>query len=891
MSAVKRFEDLQRRADLLAAEVAEYRHIAESLRESETGYHHLFDANPLPMWVYDIKTLEFLAVNVAAIDHYGYTREQFLRMTLTDIRPDPDVLARQEIAKSDNTGIMHTGIWRHRRHDGTIIKVELTSHPIDFAGRQAKLVLANDVTGRVEQERKIARLSRIRAVTGGISSAMLRLRDRDELLQEACRVATTAGVFPIAWVVAINHRAENCGIIAWHGDSHAFDLINKLADNEEWAEQDRPTVRAARARHCVVINDVATDPAMTPIREELLRGAHRSCAAFPLFVNGAVVAVLVLLASERSAFDAEEVALLESLTADLSYALDYIEKSQRLEYLSSYDSLTGLPNVTLFGDRLEQFINASRRQQRPVCVVVLDLERFTQINDTLGRATGDELLRQAADRFGESLIAPYALTRVASDTFAVAFPYDTESAATRLCDWMFDALKQPFNIDGHDVRIAAQAGIAVFPTDGENGQIVFKNSEAALKLAKSSGSQCLYYSANMNARIAGRLKLEDRLRTAVEAQEFVLHYQPRVDMISGELVGAEALIRWQHPDEGLVVPSEFIPLAEETGLIVPIGSWVIDTVCAQQAAWISAGIGTVPIAVNLSSVQLDKDDMLKRVCHALSKNRLDTKYLELELTESALMSDSAAAAKTLRALSKVGVRLALDDFGTGYSSLALLKRFPFRSVKIDRSFVTDITHNTEDAAIATAIIAMAHRLNLKVVAEGIETQGQFNFLRAQACDEMQGNFFSPAVPKEMFESQLRDSKRMPLPAPVSTDQRTLLLVDDEPNIRTALTRMLRNEGYRILAASNAAEALEALAVNPVQVIISDQRMPGMSGTEFLATAKGLYPDTVRIILSDYTDVEAVTDSVNRGAVFKFLTKPWDDSLLREQVRDAFRRYR
>ncbi len=843
------------------------------------------------MWVYDIKTLEFLAVNVAAIDHYGYTREQFLQMTLTDIRPGPDVLARQEIAKSDNTGIMHTGIWRHRRYDGTIIRVELTSHPIDFAGRQAKLVLANDVTGRVEQERKIARLSRIRAVTGGISSAMLRLRDRDELLREACRVATTAGVFPIAWVAAINHRSENCGVIAWHGDSNALDLIKQLAEHEEWAEQDRPTVRAARARHCVVINDVATDPMMAPIRKELLRGAHRSCAAFPLFVGGSVVAVLVLLANERSAFDAEEVALLESLTADLSFALDYIEKSQRLEYLTTHDTLTGLPNVTLFGDRLEQFINVSRRQQRPVCVVVLDLDRFTQINDTLGRATGDELLRQVADRFGDSLNAPYALARVASDTFAAAFPYDSESAATRLCDWMFDALKQPFSVHGHNVRIAAQAGIALFPSDGEDGQIVFKNAEAALKLAKSSGNQCLYYSANMNARIAGRLKLEDRLRTAVEAQEFVLHYQPRVDMISGELVGAEALIRWQHPDNGLIVPSEFIPLAEETGLIVAIGSWVIDTVCAQQAAWIAAGIGIVPIAVNLSSVQLDKDDMLKKVCHALSQNRLDAKYLELELTESALMSDSAAAAKTLRALSKIGVCLALDDFGTGYSSLALLKRFPFRSVKIDRNFVTDITHNAEDAAIATAIIAMAHRLNLKVVAEGIETQGQFNFLRAQSCDEMQGNLFSPAVPKETFESQLRDNKHMPLPAPVSADQRTLLLVDDEPGIRAALTRMLRNEGYRILTASNAADGLEALAVNPVQVIISDQRMPGMSGTEFLTTAKGLYPDTVRIILSDRADIEAVTDSVNGGAVFKFLTKPWDDGLLREQVRDAFRRYR
>jgi len=893
MSVLKQFEDLQRRAESLAAEVVEHRRIAEYLRDSETRYRHLFDANPLPMWVYDLDSLKFLAVNEAAIEHYGYSQEQFLTMSITDIRPDSDVLAVQEIAnaKKGQAGFTHAGIWRHRKSDGTIIKVEITSHPIDFSGHRAKLVLANDVTDRVEQERKIARLSRVRAVTSGISSATLRLRDRNELLQEACRVATIEGVFPLAWVNAIDAHGNRGEMIAWHGDERAVALIAKLGQPQGWAEEDRPSVRAVRARRCVVVNDVASDPTMAAVRDEMLVGAFRSSAAFPLFVDGNVVAVLVLLASERDFFDAEEIALLESLAADLSYALDYIDKSERLDYLASYDTLTGLPNVRLFGDRLEQFVNASRAERAPVCVVVLDLERFTQINDSLGRSAGDELLRQVAARFGEFLIEPYTLGRVAADTFAAATPNDSRSVVTTLRERMFDALKQPFDIDGREVRITAQAGIAVYPADGDNGHNVFKNAEAALKLAKSSGKHYLYYSAEMNVRIAKRIAFEEQLRIAVAKQQFVLHYQPRVDMISGELVGAEALIRWQHPDKGLVAPSNFITVAEETGLIVPIGAWAIDAVCAQQAAWIAAGINTVPIAVNLSPVQFDKDDLLKSVSDALARHRLDAHHLELELTESTVMNDSAAAIKTLQALRKAGVNLALDDFGTGYSSLALLKRFPFRSVKIDQSFVVDITRNAEDAAIATAIIAMAHRLNLKVVAEGIETQGQFNYLRAQGCDEMQGNFFSPAVAKETFESQLRDNKHMSVPEPPSADQRTLLLVDDESGIRAALTRMLRGDGYRILTASNGAEGLEVLAVNPVQVIISDQRMPGMSGTEFLNVVKELYPDTVRIILSGYTDIEVVTESVNRGAVFKFLTKPWDDDLLREQVRDAFRRHR
>jgi CheY-like chemotaxis protein len=296
------------------------------------------------------------------------------------------------------------------------------------------------------------------------------------------------------------------------------------------------------------------------------------------------------------------------------------------------------------------------------------------------------------------------------------------------------------------------------------------------------------------------------------------------------------------------------------------------------------------VAVNLSSVQFEQGDLLRHRARRTRAPCARSALLELELTESAVMRDPAAAAKILRALRALGVGLALDDFGTGYSSLAHLKRFPFNSVKIDRSFISELTSNAEDAAIATAIIAMAHRLELKVVAEGVEREGQLNYLRNQGCDEMQGNLFSAAVPLPEFERLLQSGRRLTLPQGAD-DERTLLLVDDEQGIRAALNRVLRRDGYRILTAAGPAEAFELLAVNPVQVIVSDQRMPEMSGTEFLNTVKHLYPDTVRIILSGYTDLEVVTDSVNRGAVFKFLTKPWDDELLREQVRDAFRRYR
>ncbi|HEY2396995.1 MAG TPA: EAL domain-containing protein [Rudaea sp.] len=875
----------------IAKDITERKQTQEAIAAGADRYRLLFEASPLPMWVYDLGSLAFLAVNDAAVEHYGYSREQFLAMTIVDIRPEEDLPALRESLSNEGAGVNHSGVWRHRKRNGTVIEVEITSHVIDFSGRRSRLVLANDVTERFEQQRKIARMNRIRAVTGGISSAMLRLADRDELLSEACRVATTEGVFPIAWVSAIDPKTQKFRVVGFQGkDERAIEVI-KLAAGETIPETDRPSYRAAMTGQPVVINDLSADPTVEPIRAQLLRRSYRSCAAFPLFVGARVVAVLVLLAEERGFFDAEEIALLDRLTADLSFALEHIEKSKRLDYLAYYDALTGLPNVRLFSDRLDQLVHVGRQDGGKVCVVVIDLERFTQTNDTLGRDVGDEVLRQVGTRLAQFLVEPYTLGRIGADTFAAASPRDLETIDTRLRDRMLDAFERPFNIGDREVRIAAQAGIALFPADGDDGNTVFKNAEAALKLAKSTGERYAYYSIETSGRIARRLALEEELRNAVDAKQFVLHYQPRVDMTSGEVVGAEALIRWEHPVRGLVAPSEFIALAEESGLIVPMGSWVIHAVCAQQAIWIAAGLDTVPIAVNVSSVQLQTSDMLQTVQDALAAHSLDASLIELELTESAVMSDSALATTTLVALRELGVGLALDDFGTGYSSLAHLKRFPFNSVKIDRAFVTDITRNTEDAAIATAIIAMAHRMELRVIAEGVETQGQFNYLRGQDCDEMQGFLYSPAITGELFESHLRDRKRFILPSPKPTDQRTLLIVDDEKGIRGALVRVLRRDGYRILIAASAHEALDLLALNHVQVIISDQRMPAVSGTEFLGVVRQLYPDTVRIILSGYTDLKAVTDSVNRGAVFKFLTKPWDDNLLREQVRDAFRRYR
>ena len=750
--------------------------------------------------------------------------------------------------------------------------------------RQAELA-------RAEQQRKIERLSRIRAVMSGISSAMLRSTDGRELLQEACRVATSEGVFPVAWATEIGADGASLEIVASAGPSPDSLAFVQEAIRGAIPIALRPTHHAIRARGPFVINDIETEPTVAPVREDLRRQGYRSGAAFPLFVRGRPYGALVLLAREAEFFDQDEVDLLAWMSADLSFALEHIDAAKRLDHLAYYDALTGIANARLFADRLSQFVHAAREDESAVVVVVFDLVEFTRINDSLGREVGDELLKRVAERLESILEEPYAFGRIAGDTFAVARPRASESVRTRTSDLVLSAFDEPYESAGGAIRLAAQAGVAVCPTDGVDAETVFQSAESALALAKASAERISYFSLEMNARIARRRALEAALRDAIARREFVLHYQPRVDLTSGALVAAEALVRWQQPERGLVPPSEFVGVAEETGLIVPIGEWVIETVCAQQAQWLAAGLGIVPVAVNLSSSQFESGDLVRIVREALARHGLEPALLELELTESAVMKDPAAAASMLAALRGIGVKIALDDFGTGYSSLAHLKRFPFDSVKIDRSFVTDLTTDADDAAIATAIIAMAHRLELTVVAEGVETAGQLAYLRAEGCDEMQGNHFSPPVSHAAFAQLLRSGRRMVLPASPAEGERTLLLVDNEPGVLSALIRLLRRDGYRILAASTGREALELLSVNAVQVVISDQRMPGMSGTEFLNIVRQLHPDTVRIILSGYTELEAVTDAVNRGAVFKFLTKPWDDDLLRAQVRDAFRRYR
>jgi diguanylate cyclase (GGDEF)-like protein/PAS domain S-box-containing protein len=433
-----------------------------------------------------------------------------------------------------------------------------------------------------------------------------------------------------------------------------------------------------------------------------------------------------------------------------------------LAHRANHDSLTGLANRNLLDDRLDQAIAGAHRYGRLMGVVYLDLDHFKIINDSLGHRAGDVLLRQVADRLLHVVRDVDTVARAGGDEFVIVL-YDADGGDDVLSTMqrVQAAMTAPFHVEGQELHVNCSMGASVYPRDGTDAQALLKNADAAMYHAKEQGRNGYHcYTATMDTSPGTRLATVQGLRRAIENGDFELHYQPLVCATDGTIVGAEALLRWRHPEDGLVPPSQFIRVAEETGLIVPIGDWVLDTACAQNARWQAEGYPRIVVAVNLSARQFHHDDMAEVVRRALRRHGLKAGWLELELTESVLMKNVSDAAATLAELSALGVRLALDDFGTGYSSLAYLKRFPFHKLKIDQSFVRDISRDADDAAIVRAVIAMAQGLGLRVIAEGVETREQRDFLRAHGCDELQGHLLGKPMPAEAFTALLaRQSAR------------------------------------------------------------------------------------------------------------------------------------
>ncbi|MBC7502817.1 MAG: GGDEF domain-containing protein [Herminiimonas sp.] len=650
-----------------------------------------------------------------------------------------------------------------RRSDGATIELHHVIEPLlsatDPTAEKRWFHTIQDITEQKAQQRKVARLSRFFAVLSGINSAIVRIHDRNALFQEACRIAVGLGGFSAALIGTIDLEPLDKQVLVCASSKPGDTEKIRNAAHSGLSAHHAPWNVAMRELRPVTCNNISMD-AMLPHKDTLLESGCQSLAAFPLILDGRAVAVMTLFSDEIGAFDVEELKLLNELAGDLSFGLRLIDKEEKLNYLAYYDVLTGLPNKMLFQDRLTQFLQGAHHYDGVVCVVLLDLDHFSQLNDLRGRHAGDAVLMQVADRLRATMDESFSLARVGADVFAIAGSGIQKAVTAVLEQQIFAALDRPFLVDRKEITVTARAGFALSPGDGRDAETLFKHAEVALKNTKSSGQQYLYYASQMNAAVAAKAALKLELQLALDTGQFAVHYQPRVDLVSGRIVSAEALIRWQHPERGMVPPDQFIPMAEENGLILAIGAWIIDAVCAQQTAWLAQGVEIVPVAVNLSAVQLNKGLVLLTIDEAIHRHQLASRYIEFELTESVVMSDPDEATRNLQLLKDKGIKLALDDFGTGFSSLAYLKHFPFDFVKIDRAFITDITKSAKDAMIATAVIAMGHSLNLRVVAEGVETQEQLDYLRRHGCDEIQGYYFSRPVPSSAFEIMLRDDKHL-----------------------------------------------------------------------------------------------------------------------------------
>jgi len=918
-----------------------------ALRQSEIQYRLLFDSNPVPMWVFDRKTLKFLAVNEAAARQYGFSSAEFLTMTIADIRPEEEIPNLLEATASPTQALQEAATWRHRKKNGAIIDVEIVGHDLNVRGIDAELVAARDVTERKKAEEALLKLAsivefsedaiigktaqgvitswnraagqmygyttaeavgqdvsflvpaqkqaelqvimeRVRSgqpvecletqrltkagtvldvslsisptkdgsgcVTGASAiardiTAGKRAKEQLQLQSAALEAAANAIVITdfrgtIQWVnpafttmtgysaeevLGKNPRLLKSGKQSksfytdlwstvssgkvWHGE-----LINRRKDGTTYIEEQTITplaqnVGEANWTHFVAIKQDITERkrAEKELRLTQFSVEHASDDIFWSNSQGRIVYVNKA-ACESLGYSREELLSLSvqdlnphfrkeenwsmfwqelkrrgSMTFEgqnttkqgrlfpVEVTANYFEfdgqehsfafvrditarklAEDRVRYLAFYDDLTGLPNRTLLQDRLTKALADARRQKYKVALLFLDLDRFKDINDSLGHPVGDLLLQGVAERLKTWGREQDTIARLGGDEFLITLTQvkDVSDAAVA-AERLMDAMTAEFVIQDRSFNIGCSVGISIFPEHGTEVDGLIRNADAAMYCAKGAGrNNFRFYTEDMNAQAVERLTLENNLRLALAKEQLFLMYQPQMDMATGKIVGLEALLRWQHPILGLVPPDKFIRIAENSGLIVRIGEWVLRTACSQARKWQDEGLN-VSVAVNVSAVQFRQEDFCELIRRVLQETGLAPEYLELELTESLLLSSADVTLSVLHKLKAMGLKLAIDDFGTGYSSFSYLRQFDVSKIKIDKSFIRDVATNPNDAAITAAIISMAKSLHLKVIAEGVEDEAQVSFLRIHHCDEIQGYYFSKPLAVEKVSDKLR----------------------------------------------------------------------------------------------------------------------------------------
>ncbi|MHB8683688.1 MAG: bifunctional diguanylate cyclase/phosphodiesterase [Dehalococcoidia bacterium] len=695
-------------------DITERKHAEAALQESEQKFRLLFADNPDTMWVYDLETLAFLEVNEAAVDRYGYSREQFLQMRITDIRPAEDIPRLRETLDG-RAVLQHSGEWRHRLRDGRLIDVDITSHLVEFEGRRASLVVVLDITERKRAEHALQRSEeRFRSLVQNASDLITVIGPDTTILYQSASVERLLG-----------YRAADVMGQRLSELVHPEDVTHLLAFlSDAMNKPDGTDAVEVRLRH--------RDGSWRSV--EIVGTDRRHDAA----VDGFVL----------NTRDVTERKLLE----------------EQLRHQAFHDPLTKLANRARFVDRLEHALERAARSDTRLAVLFMDIDNFKAVNDSLGHSAGDGVLVEVATRLQSCLRAGDTAARFGGDEFAVLIEDLTETGeANRLGERILDALRRPMQLAGKEVFVRASIGVAVGSAPQAPNELL-RDADVAMYVAKARGKariEC--FEASMHDSMVRRLELVADLQRAMERHEFVVVYQPTVLLATGDMVGVEALVRWQHPERGLILPAEFIPLAEESGVISALGRWVLDTACHQTRQWQTSHSGAAgfSVAVNVSVRQLQQTSFTAEVAQALEASGLAPQDLILEVTESVMMQDIEATVAVLRDLKRLGVRLAIDDFGTGYSSLSYLAQFPFDILKIDKSFVDGADAEGSQIELTRAIIDLGRTLHLEIVAEGIERAEQLAQLQALRCDLGQGYLFAHPLRPDQIDDLLRHLHKRP----------------------------------------------------------------------------------------------------------------------------------
>jgi diguanylate cyclase (GGDEF)-like protein/PAS domain S-box-containing protein len=707
------------------------------------------------IYLTDPVAMRFVDVNQAACQRMGYTREQLLQMGPHDLLAADRAKLEREYAEviaagEQGTRTEHASVTRSGERRWT----ELDRRALPSSSGPLIVTVARDITGRKVAEQRQAAHARFQEKIASFGASALGRRENAELIEDALR--TVAEAMPVDIVAYLEPDAGEREVIV-------RGIVGAAGGEPATLAAYRGTDALAlplEQGELVIVDRTDGAPPLVPFAWAESSG----CAALvPVHGDNRVQGVLCALSKGKHACGTEESKFLVTAASVLSAGLRRIDSEGRLAFLAQFDPLTGLPNRALLADRFSQMIVQARRHDKPLGVLFIDLDQFKMVNDSLGHAGGDDLLKETARRLQASVRPGDTVARISGDEFAVILG-DLARAddAALVAQKIIDQLAMPVRVRGQEVFVTASIGIAAFPTDGDDAEALLGAADAAMYRAKQAGRNAYqFFTADINQRTRARAQLGTELRRALERDEFALVYQPKVDLASGRICAAEALLRWRHPERGMVSPAEFIPVLEETGLIVQVGEWVLRRTCADLKAWQAQGLELLPVAVNLSARQFRQGDLDARIRDLVRGAGVDPSLIELEVTESQVMQDPEHANRVMRALSDAGIRVAIDDFGTGYSSLSYLTRFPVAALKIDRSFVADVLEDQADAAIVRTIIDMAHTLGFIVVAEGVETEAQAAFLRGLGCEQAQGYYFAKPMPEAELRSLLSGSRLAP----------------------------------------------------------------------------------------------------------------------------------